>query len=217
MASSHDEIMNRVRAALSNTTRAPVSPLPASARVAPRVAGDADTEINLLLAEIAKLGGTTRRVATRDELQTALRDLVQAEHVKRTTMWQARELQELGVADALSALGVEIVPSDSDKRALAECDLGITGADAALPETGTLVLRASLEHSQSVSLLPRVHLAIVQPSALRADLHQVLDEVKGDKRVHFVTGPSRTADIEKTLSIGVHGPKALYVWMWSGG
>ena len=213
MDSSRDQIMKRVHAALSGTTRAPASPLPPTARVASRGAGDADAEIDLLLAEIAKLGGTTRRVAGRDELQAALRDLVQAERVKKATMWQARDLQELGVADALGALGVEIVPSDSDKRALAECDLGVTGADAALPETGTLVLRASSEHSQAVSLLPRVHLAIVQPSALRADLHQVLDEVKGDKRVHFVTGPSRTADIEKTLSIGVHGPKALYVWV----
>jgi L-lactate utilization protein LutC len=214
---SRDKVMSRVRAALSSTSRALVPPLPLSARVAPRVASDAPTEINLLLAEIAALGGTTRRVTTRDELQAALRDLVQVEQVKRATLWQTRELQELGVVEALSAEGVEIVPSDADERALAECDLGITGADAALPETGTLVLRASLEHSQLVSLLPRVHLAIVQPSALRADLHKVLGEVKGDKRVHFVTGPSRTADIEKTLSIGVHGPKALYVWMWSGG
>ncbi len=213
---SRTKVMNRVRAALSSTSRAPVPPVPASARVAPRVASDAGTEINLLLAEIAKLGGATRRVDSRDELHAALRDLVQAERVKKATLWQARELQEIGVADALSALDVEIVPSDADKRELAGCDLGVTGADAALPETGTLVLRASLEHSQLVSLLPRVHLAIVQSSALRADLHQVLDEVKGEKRLHFVTGPSRTADIEKTLSIGVHGPKALYVWMWSG-
>ena len=214
MNSSRTEILSKISAALSSAARAPASPLPPTARVAPRVAGDADAEIDLLLAEIKKLGGIARRVARRDELQTALRDLVQAERVEKATMWQARELQELGIADTLSALGVEIVPSDSDKRTLAECDLGITGTDAALPETGTLVLRASAEHSQLVSLLPRVHLALVRPAVLRADLHQVLDEVKGDARVHFVTGPSRTADIEKTLSIGVHGPKALYVWVY---
>ncbi|MDE3091712.1 MAG: lactate utilization protein [Chloroflexota bacterium] len=214
MTSSRDEIMNRVRAAPSNTTRASASPLPPRARVQPRVAGDADAEIDFLLAEIAKLGGAVRRVAGRDELRAALRDLVQTERVKKATLWQTRELQDLGIADALAALGVIIVPPDAGKRALAECDLGVTGADAALPETGTLVLRASAEHSQVVSLLPRVHLAIVRPAALRADLHQVLDDVKGDARVHFVTGPSRTADIEKTLAIGVHGPKALYVWVY---
>lgn len=214
MSSSRDRILDRVRAALAGSTRAAVSPLPSSARVAPRAAGDADAEIDLLLAEIAKLGGVARRVAGRDELRAALRDLVQTERVKKATLWQTRELHDLGLADALAALGVEIVSPDAGKRALAECDLGVTGADAALPETGTLVLRASAEHSQVVSLLPRVHLAIVRPAALRADLHSVLDEVKGDARVHFVTGPSRTADIEKTLAIGVHGPKALCVWVY---
>jgi L-lactate dehydrogenase complex protein LldG len=214
---SRNQILDRVRAALGGTTRAPASPLPPSARVASRVAGDADVEIDLLLAEIAKLGGATRHVASRDELRAALQELVKTENVRKATLWNTPALKELGAADALSALGVEIIPAASDQRALAECDLGVTGADAALPETGTLVLRASAEHSQLVSLLPRVHLALVLPSALRADLHQVLDEVKGDRRVHLITGPSRTADIEKTLSIGVHGPKALYVWVWSGG
>jgi L-lactate dehydrogenase complex protein LldG len=214
MTSSRDQILNRVRAALSDGARAPASSLPATARVAPRVASDADAEIDLLLAEIAKLGGVARRVAGRDELRAALRDLVQTERVKKATLWQTRELHDLGIAEILSELDVEIVPPDADKRALAECDLGITGADAVLPETGTLVLRASPEHPQSISLLPRVHLAILHPSALRADLHQVLDEVKGDQRVHFITGPSRTADIEKTLTIGVHGPKVLCVWVY---
>ncbi len=216
MTSSRNEILNRVRAALSGSVRAPVSALPPTTRVPPRGAGNAEAEIDLLLAEIEKLVGVVWRVAGRDDLRAALRDLVQTERVEKATLWQTRELRDLGLADALATLGVEIVPPDAGKRALAECDLGVTGADAALPETGTLVLRASAEHSQVVSLLPRVHLAIVRPAALRADLHQVLDEVKGDARVHFVTGPSRTADIEKTLAIGVHGPKALYVWVWLG-
>jgi L-lactate dehydrogenase complex protein LldG len=217
MTSSRDQILNRIRAALGGSDRVPASPLPATTRIAPHVAGDANAEIDLMLGEIAKLGGVTRRVATRDELHVALRDLVQAEHVKKATLWQTRALRDLGIAEILVELDVEIVPPDAGKRALAECDLGITGADAALPETGTLVLRASSEHPQMVSLLPRVHLAIVSSAVRRGDLHQVLEEVKNDKRVHFVTGPSRTADIEKTLTIGVHGPKALYVWVWLGG
>lgn len=217
MTSSRDQILNRVRAALSSTPRAPASPLPPTTRVAPRTAGDANAEIDLMLGEIAKLGGATRYVATREELRGALRNLVQAEHVKKATLWQTRELRDLRIAEILAELDVEIVPPDSDKRQWAECDLGVTGADAVLPETGTLVLRASPEHPQMISLLPRVHLAIVRAAALRADLHQVLDEVKSDKRVHFITGPSRTADIEKTLTIGVHGPKALYVWVCAGG
>ena len=216
MLTSREKILDRVKSALDGTPRAPVSLLPASTRVGPRVAGDADAEIDLLLAEIEKLSGIARRIAGRDELQTALQQLVRDEHVKKAMLWQARELQDLGIANALATLGVEIVPPNADKRALAECDLGVTGADAVLPETGTLVLRTSPEHLPLVSLLPRVHLAIVHPSALRTDLHQVFEQVKGDKHLVFITGSSRTSDIEKVLTLGVHGPKALYVWVFVG-
>lgn len=89
----------------------------------------------------------------------------------------------------------------------------MTGADAALPETGTLLLRSSPERPRVGSFLPRVHLALVTPAALRADLHQVFAESKGAGYSLLVTGPSRTADIELTLTLGVHGPKSLYVWL----
>jgi L-lactate dehydrogenase complex protein LldG len=95
---------------------------------------------------------------------------------------------------------------------VAECDLGITGADFALPETGTLGLRSTIEQPRTVSLLPRVHLSLIRTSCLNADLHHVLDEVKQAGYFVFVTGPSRTADIELTVTVGVHGPKTLYVW-----
>jgi L-lactate dehydrogenase complex protein LldG len=203
--------MARVRQAVDREGRTGLE-LPSTARIPPRAAGSVDAELDMLLSEIAKLGGIVQRLKGPEDLTAALRDLVAAETVRKAVLWQTDELDGLGIARALGALGVEIVAPDSDKLALAECDLGVTGADAALPETGTLVLRASPRQRQSVSLLPRVHLAIVRPPALRADLHQVMDEVKGDRRVHFITGPSRTADIEKTLAIGVHGPKRLYVW-----
>ncbi len=122
-------------------------------------------------------------------------------------------LRALRVAERLSALGVAVVPPGADKRALAECDLGVTEADFALPETGTLGLLSSAEKPRAVSLLPRVHLAILSSRALRPDLHPVFQEAKAHPYLVFITGPSRTADIELTVTLGVHGPQALYVWM----
>lgn len=90
---------------------------------------------------------------------------------------------------------------------------GITEADLLLPETGTLVLRSSSEKSRAVSLVPRVHLAIVRPEILRVDMRQVFAEAKDSTYLVFITGPSRTADIELTVTLGVHGPKNLYVWV----
>ena len=166
----------------------------------------------MLLDEISKLGGRTRRLGA-DGLKDALAELIQVETIRKATLWQTPGLQELGVSEILTGLGVEIVPSHAGKDALARCDLGVTGVDFALPETGTLVLRASPERSRADSLLPRVHLALARPKNLRADLAAVLHEMRADPYVVFITGPSRTADIELTVTIGVHGPQVLYAWV----
>jgi L-lactate dehydrogenase complex protein LldG len=133
--------------------------------------------------------------------------------VKKAVLWPHPGLEQFGFAERLRSLGVEVVPPDAEKDALAECDLGVTGVDFALPETGTLGLLSSAEQPRAVSLLPRVHLAVMTPGALRADLHQVFAEAKNHHYLILITGPSRTSDIELTLTLGVHGPKALYLWV----
>lgn len=206
---SRNVILADVRAALARTPGAPVPPVPG--RLPPRAAGSPAEEMSLLLGEISKLGGQTRLLAASD-LRAALADLVRAENVRKAVTWQTPDLQQLGVAALLAELGVELVSPLAGKHALAECDLGITSADAALPETGTLLLRSTPDRPRAVSLLPRVHLAIVQPSVLQPDLGPALARVSGEGYWVFVTGPSRTADIELTVTIGVHGPRSLHVW-----
>ncbi len=161
--------------------------------------------------EVEKLGGKVRRITGLTDFKEALKELVTAEEVKKATIWQTAEMKEWGVEDALRSIDVEVVSPYASNRDVAECELGITGADFALPETGTLGLRSSIERPRTVSLLPRVHLSLIQAACLRADLHQVFEEAKQDGYFVFITGPSRTADIELTLTVGVHGPKTLYV------
>jgi L-lactate dehydrogenase complex protein LldG len=208
-----EEILGKVREALGRKRGAPLPPIPPTARVAPRTAGEPGAEITQLLAEIEKLSGVTRRLASRDELRVALAELVKTEEVRGATVWTTPDLAAWGVAETLKALGVELVSAQADKHLVAACELGVTGVDAALPETGTLLLRSSPERPRVVSLLPRVHLAIFTPVVLRADLHQAFAEAKDAGYSVLVTGPSRTADIELTLTLGVHGPKALYAWV----
>ncbi len=216
MNSAREEILGKVQAALGRDPRSPVAPVPPTARVKPRTAGATDAEIEQLFTEIGKLNGVTRRLAGRDDLRSALAELAKIEAVKKATLWTTPDLATWDVAGTLKALGVEIVSHQADKHLVAECELGVTGVDAALPETGTLLLRSSAERPRIVSLLPRVHLAILTPAALRADLHQAFAEVKHDPYCVLVTGPSRTSDIELTLTLGVHGPKSLYVWLLDG-
>lgn len=214
MSAARDEILGKVRAALGRTAPTGPSPAPAdiSAAVPLRPAGDPDADVDAALSELGKVGATPRRIARREDLHAALGALVASESIKKAVLWDTDEIRALGIADTLAGLGVEIVPTTADKRALAACDLGVTGVDLALPETGTLVLRSSPARPRVVSLLPRVHLALLRPSAMRPDLAKVFEEVGGERYFVFVTGPSRTADIELTLTIGVHGPAALYVW-----
>lgn len=107
------------------------------------------------------------------------------------------------------------------KSELFKCDMGVTGAQWAIAETGTLVLESGLERHRLASLVPPVHVAIIEAERVRRTLGEVLqsmDENKQDlsRTITFITGPSRTSDIELTLAIGVHGPAELYVIVLEG-
>jgi L-lactate dehydrogenase complex protein LldG len=118
------------------------------------------------------------------------------------------------VARDLEADGHEVVvtPSASD---LFQFDVGITTAQTAIAETGTLVLEQARERNRFVSLLPPVHIAIVDVGDICTTLTEAITRARNEcdtsSAITFITGPSRTADIELTLTIGVHGPKELYV------
>lgn len=208
--SSSDSILQSIRQALHRLPGQPISARPSI--VPARTAGASEEEIRRFLEEIRKLSGTARQL-TAEHLPAALQGLVEEQGIRKAAVWNTPRLNELAVTTHLSALGVEIVPPGAEKHHLADCDLGVTEADFALPETGTLGLLSSTEKSRAISLLPRVHLAILSPHVLRPDLHQVFAEAKTQPYLVFITGPSRTADIELTVTLGVHGPKALYVWL----
>jgi L-lactate dehydrogenase complex protein LldG len=222
-SAAREEILRQVRASLGREAgRGGVTPplhtpplpaVPSTARIPQRASGDVGSEIDLLLSEIAALAGHTRRLAGPAALAAALAELVEAEKITRAAMWQTPELRSFGLAEALASLGVEVAPPGASPAQIATCDLGITGVDAALPETGTLLLLSGPDRPRTVSLLPPVHLALLTPEALRSGLAVALGEFQGASCITLITGPSRTSDIELTLTIGVHGPKALYVWV----
>ena len=96
---------------------------------------------------------------------------------------------------------------------LFESDLGVTGAQWAIAETGTLVLEAESERHRLTSLVPPVHVCILEAENIRQTLGEILEilQKRLSRAVTFVTGASRTSDIELTLAIGVHGPGELHV------
>ena len=106
----------------------------------------------------------------------------------------------------------EIAPGAHDIFAF---DVGISTAQAAIAETGTLVLDSARERHRFVSLVPPVHIAIIDAASIFQTLGEALAFIHQNNNINpavtFITGPSRTADIELTLAIGVHGPQELYV------
>jgi L-lactate dehydrogenase complex protein LldG len=203
-------ILENIRRSLGRTDQTPLSLRPAIYES--RRPESVDSEIERFLSEIKKLSGVGQRLSS-PEIKSAISVLAAEQNIRKATVWNTPFLRQLGIAEILQALGVELVSPNADKHIMSTCDLGITEADFILPETGTLALYSSAEKPRAVSLLPRVHLAIVTPAALRADMHQVFAEAKDKNYLVFITGPSRTADIELTVTLGVHGPKNLSVWM----
>ncbi len=92
-------------------------------------------------------------------------------------------------------------------------DVGITGVQWGIAETGTLVLDSSNERNRLLSLIPPIHVALLQRRDLRSTAAAVFAEAhqRLGSALTFITGPSRTSDIELIPVIGVHGPQQLHV------
>ena len=136
-------------------------------------------------------------------------------------------LTDLGLSVTVMARSVDqprdeyqIATSQKHRREAATAGLGITGADYAVAETGSVILLPRRGISRLVSLLPPVHIALVRPQ----DVIESLDDLFLLRRLeyhrhggemgsylNFITGPSRTGDIEQTLVVGVHGPKEVHM------
>jgi L-lactate dehydrogenase complex protein LldG len=156
-------------------------------------------------SELAALGGTVVRVSEKD-LPDRLAGFLKQRGVTSAFV------DEVGArcGAALQAAGVALVRTPDPQ---VRC--GITGALAGLADTGTLVLAGAPARPLTASLLPEIHVAVLRVSELVPSLSDALrrPEVREAAAAVLVTGPSRTADIEMTLTIGVHGPKEVHVFL----
>jgi len=93
------------------------------------------------------------------------------------------------------------------------CDVGVTTAQWGIAETGTLVLESARERRRLLSLVPPIHVAVLSTRCICESLGDALGRVRqaASHAITFITGPSRTSDIELTLVVGVHGPQTVHV------
>lgn len=162
-------------------------------------------------AAAGALGAVVRSAVPRD---AAIRQVCTDHDVRRAVVSDDPECAQ--VPALLAGLGVEVVGL-GDIAATAEADLGITGAAYGIGLTGSLVVDSTRAGARTASLLPPIHLALLRRDRLLptpGDLFRHLDERLPDglpSNLVFITGPSRSADIELQLTVGVHGPKALVI------
>ena len=102
---------------------------------------------------------------------------------------------------------------DVNRESSAQAKVGISELDWAIANTGTLVQDVSSIDKRLVSTLPLIHIALVRSDRLVPDLPSALSKIRPEQTnyISFITGPSRTADIERVLTIGVHGPEKLII------
>jgi L-lactate dehydrogenase complex protein LldG len=179
--------------------------------------------------ECEALGIRVHCVTTDRESRDVVSAIIRDRAVKRVIEWGPPFSDKLGLGPMLSSMNIEILPlspegSNRDIRSLRyhqpiQADLGITGSDYGLADSGTLVLKTRPEQARIVSLFPPVHIAFLESKKILPGLDELLVRVQLDLKetggmnpcLTLITGPSKTADIEFNLVTGVHGPRELHV------
>lgn len=227
MPDSRSRILASIRKSLDSAHRLPSAP---SVTLPPQIPSTHDVLLARQFAdELHKLDGTFIAEAA-EKISARVMQLLRERNAEAVLAWSAENLPVPGLLDHLRQEGIKIVDADVPRgepdraQKLAEIEkttVGITGADAALADTGTLALRSGPGRPRLASLSVRTHIALFTPEQLHASwaawwatLSDCAEWVSGASNLTLISGPSRTADIEMTLTVGVHGPReviALYV------
>ncbi len=237
MTDSRELFLQRVRQAVAAGNRAGV-PAALEPRGSVEYRGAGPDAVSRFCDELAKAGGQAYLVPDRDAAAMRVLELVKARSARRILIGGGKLLDQLNLRASLQELAAEVISADgleagSSRDVLFSADLGITGVDYLVAETGSLVLLMRPGEPRTLSLLPPVHIAVAEQAQIVPDLFDVFAALgtsltlpspwgrgQGEGPVDgpalpscltLITGPSKTGDIELRLVTGVHGPGELHV------
>jgi len=211
-----EALLERVRSALGSGAR----PEPAERyyrNLMPPAGGKGEDRLELFARNVTALSGVFHHAGSFEEAVERLKKM--ATELK----WKKVACHGTGTAfKAAQALGLDVLNTDGgyEKLALEKCDAGITECDALVAQTGSVLVTAQSAGGRGLSILPPHHVVLADNKQLVADLSEafiVLEKKYGTNypsSLSFITGPSRTADIEQQLVLGAHGPKKLTILMY---
>jgi L-lactate utilization protein LutC len=225
MSSSRERILNRLRAAGESFPDAP--PRPAAYLPVTRL--DDATPAGLLArftAEAERLSCQVSVVDGDDAARACVLDILRAGEVTHLLAWDFAHIPVSDLQAAVRAAGIAVTFPDVRDEFRAEtlahiepAQAGLTGADAAAAATGTLVVSSGPGRGRIPTILPPLHVVVIEQRQL---VPRIEDWVAGERaaglagirasaNLCIISGPSRTADIEKNLVLGMHGPGALHI------
>lgn len=193
----------------------------------PHVLPPADDLAEQFAAELRKLEGRAYLVADEEGALEVIDGLLAAKSARQTISWDLDQIRLPGLAALLAQRGVEpvnpAVQGDARKdrlQAMEPAQVCISGADLAIAESASLVVRHGPGRPRLASLLAPYHIAVIRRAQLVRGLGEAIAQLQqqhgadlftATSNLTFITGPSRTADIEMTLALGIHGPPEIHV------
>jgi L-lactate dehydrogenase complex protein LldG len=217
--SAREAILGKVRNALGAASdagrletvwarlmNAPAGVIPARGQLAP------EARVALFCEMAAKAAATVERVANEDAVPAAVTAYLRSRNLAaKVRMGGDKRLRAMPWVDERT-LQVRHGPSDGDD------EVAVSHAATAIAETGTLVLFSGKDNPTTLNFLPDYHIVVVDADGIGGDLETAMRLVrqrygKGEmpRTMNFITGPSRSGDIEQKLLLGAHGPRALHV------
>lgn len=223
--SEREKILGRIREALQtkaplpgshgHSVLAPTEPPVSHAREwLPSVGQTTDEQFALFAKNAADLRADFKLLSSRDELKSTLAQIAAAEKWQRIAS-HTGELSNF----ACQSLGLPVLSTDKgyEVNELEKCDASITECDALVAQTGGVVVTNRSAGGRALSCLPPHHVVIALREQLVADLPAAFAMLQQKyspefpSMISFITGPSRTGDIERILVLGAHGPKKLTI------
>ncbi len=203
---SKENILKKIRKALSHSTPLPFPQSEGNQSVFPPLEQEPEIEF---AEQFTRLQGKFIFCINQQELAFQLTSLIKKQDWQKVYCMEDKLLTPVA-----GQLADRLVKED-----LAGCDVSITGCEYLVARTGSIVLSSARQSGRSASVYAPVHICIAFTSQLVYDIKDALQAAREKygnnlpSLISFATGPSRTADIEKTLVVGVHGPKEVFLFL----
>lgn len=223
--SGRQAILSKVRASLAETGDDAARRAVVEARLAKPPKGvipargklPDDARVDLFEALATKFAATVERVRSPADVPKAVAAYLRAKNLPAAVRVGADKRLAAMPWDREKALEIRSGPSDGDDEA------GVSHAFGGIAETGTLVMTSGKDNPSTINFLPEHHIVVVEAADIDGDMESVLAKVrkkygrgKMPRTLNFITGPSRSGDIEQKIILGAHGPRALHLILVDG-